>query len=54
MVFFLMVEGSQIDWAGHANDSEQILKEMADFDEAIGVALEVCTKRWKYTCHSHG
>jgi len=42
--FFLMIEGSQIDWAGHANDSEQILKEMADFDEAIGVALEFAQK----------
>jgi alkaline phosphatase len=38
--FFLMVEGSQIDWAGHANNSDQILKEMADFDDAIGVALD--------------
>ncbi len=37
--FFLMIEGSQIDWAGHENNSEQILKEMADFDDAIGVAL---------------
>lgn len=38
--FFLMVEGSQIDWAGHDNNSEQILKEMADFDDAIGVVLD--------------
>jgi len=42
--FFLMVEGSQIDWAGHDNNSEQILKEMADFDDAIGVALDFAQK----------
>lgn len=37
--FFLMVEGSQIDWAGHDNKSDQIAVEMADFDDAIGEAL---------------
>lgn len=37
--FFLMVEGSQIDWGGHANNSEYIISEMIDFDEAIGVVL---------------
>lgn len=38
--FFLMVEGSQIDWAGHANDMEYILTEMLAFDDAIGVAMD--------------
>ncbi|MCU0346306.1 MAG: alkaline phosphatase [Saprospiraceae bacterium] len=38
--FFLMVEGSQIDWGGHANDSEYIISEMIEFDNAIGAALE--------------
>ncbi len=38
--FFLMVEGSQIDWAGHDNDSDGILTEMIDFDEAIGVGMD--------------
>lgn len=38
--FFLMVEGAQIDWAGHANDSAFLLSEMYDFDKAMGVALE--------------
>ncbi len=37
--FFLMVEGSQIDWAGHDNNSNDIIKEVIDFDNAIGVAL---------------
>lgn len=38
--FFLMVEGSQIDWGGHANNTATIVGEMIDFDEAIGKALE--------------
>ncbi len=38
--FFLMVEGSQIDWAGHANDSAYLLAEMHDFDRAVGEALK--------------
>jgi alkaline phosphatase len=36
--FFLMVEGSQIDWAGHENDHDWLIDEMADFDGAVGVA----------------
>lgn len=38
--FFLMVEGSQIDWGGHANDAEYIIEEMKDFDKTLGVALD--------------
>lgn len=38
--FFLMVESSQIDWGGHANDSDYIISEMLDFDKAIGAILE--------------
>lgn len=38
--FFLVVEGSQIDWGGHANDSEYIISEMIDFDKAVGKVLE--------------
>ena len=38
--FFLMIEGSQIDWGGHANDSEYIISEMLDFDKTIGQVLE--------------
>lgn len=38
--FFLMVEGSQIDWGGHANDAEYIRTEVMDFDKAIKVALD--------------
>lgn len=42
--FFLMVEGSQIDWGGHANDITYIVEEMLDFDKAIGVVLEFASK----------
>jgi alkaline phosphatase len=42
--FFLMVEGSQIDWGGHANDAQYISSEMIDFDDAIGEALAFAQK----------
>jgi alkaline phosphatase len=42
--FFLMVEGSQIDWGGHDNDIDYILEEMIDFDEAVGVGLQFAEK----------
>jgi len=38
--FFLMVEGSAIDLRSHANDAGGILREMADFDRAIGIAYD--------------
>lgn len=38
--FFLMVEGSQIDWAGHANDIEYLLAETIAFDESVRVVQE--------------
>ena len=37
--FFLMIEGSQIDWGGHANNTPYVLREVKDFDDAIGVVL---------------
>jgi alkaline phosphatase len=33
--FFLMVEGSQIDWGGHDNDVEYVISETLDFDSTI-------------------
>ncbi|MCK5782208.1 MAG: alkaline phosphatase [Flavobacteriales bacterium] len=42
--FFLMVEGSQIDWAAHGNNTEQLIGELADFDRAIGEALKFAEK----------
>lgn len=38
--FFLMVEGSQIDWGGHENNTSYIVQELLDFDRAVGKALE--------------
>lgn len=38
--FFLMVEGSQIDHAGHNNDAEEVVSETLDFDRAIAVAMD--------------
>jgi len=38
--FFLMVEGSQIDWGGHENDAEYIKQEVIDFDRVVGKALD--------------
>jgi len=38
--FFLMVEGSQIDWAAHRNSIPGVISEMEDFDSAIRVVLE--------------
>lgn len=37
---FLLVEGSQIDWAGHDKDFPQMLREVEDFDAAVGAALD--------------
>lgn len=37
--FFLMLEGSQIDWACHAKNGERAVAEMLDFDAAIGEVL---------------
>lgn len=37
--FFLMIEGSQIDWGGHNNDADYIIKETIDFDLAIQKVL---------------
>lgn len=36
--FFLIIEGSQIDWEAHDNNTEGIITEMIDFDKAIGIA----------------
>lgn len=40
----MMVEGSQIDWGGHANNTIYIVNEMLDFDRAVGKALEFASK----------
>ncbi|WP_377890661.1 alkaline phosphatase [Alkalihalobacillus sp. R86527] len=42
--FFLMVEGSQIDWAGHDNDAVAAMSEMQDFEQAYKEAIEFAKK----------
>ena len=39
-----MIEGSQIDWGGHANNSDYIVSEMIDFDHVIGKVLDFAKK----------
>ena len=43
--FFLMIEGAQIDWAGHANDGKLMIKETLDFDQTIGEILAFAKKK---------
>ncbi|RLD78616.1 MAG: alkaline phosphatase, partial [Bacteroidetes bacterium] len=42
--FFLMVEGSQIDWAGHDNNADYLIAELLDFDKTVGVAMNFAEK----------
>ena len=43
--FFLMVEGGQIDWAGHENDAGLLLHEMLKFDETVAYVFDWVKKR---------
>lgn len=38
--FFLMIEGSQIDWGGHANLTDYVVSEFLEFNEIIGYVLD--------------
>jgi alkaline phosphatase len=42
--FFLMVEGSQIDWGNHANNARYVVSEVLDMDKSIGAALDFAQK----------
>ncbi len=42
--FFLMVEGSKIDWAAHDNDAKTVADEFLAFDEAVRVAIDFARK----------
>lgn len=46
--FFLMIEGSQIDWGGHANKADYIISEMIEFDHVVGYVAD-WTKKDKNT-----
>lgn len=43
--FFLMVEGSQIDWAGHDNDIVGAMSEVKDFEAAFHAAIQFALNR---------
>jgi alkaline phosphatase len=46
--FFLVIEGSQIDWAGHANAIEYQIGETLAFDEAVQVVMDWVNERpWR-------
>ncbi len=42
--FFLMVEGSKVDWAAHANDPGAVVNEFLAFDKAVGAAMDFARK----------
>ena len=42
--YFLMVEGSQIDWAGHGNQVEFMIAEMNDFNQLVNWVLDMAEK----------
>lgn len=42
--FILMVEGAQIDWAGHSNNAEYLIAEMMDFEKTVQLAFDFAKK----------
>jgi alkaline phosphatase len=56
--FFLMVEGSQVDWAGHAMDPIHMITDFLAFDKAVATALEFAkttdTVIWIFPDHDTG
>lgn len=38
--FFLMIEGSQIDWGAHKKNTKYVVDEMLDFDRTVGEVLK--------------
>jgi alkaline phosphatase len=38
--YFLMIEGSQIDWAGHGNQAEYMIAEMNDFEQTVNFVMD--------------
>lgn len=42
--YFLMVEGSQIDWAGHGNQQSLMIAEVNDFERTVNEVLDYAEK----------
>lgn len=55
--FFLMVEGSKVDWAAHANDPIAMITDFLAFDEAVKVATDFAIQNGNtavIVCPDHG
>jgi alkaline phosphatase len=55
--FFLMVEGSKVDWAAHDNHAEKMVSEFLAFDDAVKVAIDFAKKDGNTAvviCPDHG
>ena len=42
--FFIMIEGSMIDWGGHENNKDYVIQELLDMDKAVKYANEYAVK----------
>lgn len=42
--FFMMIEGSQIDWGGHDKNKDYVVNETVDFDNAVGTVLDFAAR----------
>lgn len=42
--FFMMIEGSQIDWGGHANDANYVVTELQEFEQVVAEVLDFAEK----------
>lgn len=47
--FFLMVEGSKVDYAAHANDPVTCIREYLEFDKSVQVAIDFAKKNGNTT-----
>lgn len=55
--FFLMVEGSKVDWAAHDNNAAKMVSEFLAFDDAVKVAVDFAEKDGNTAvimCPDHG
>lgn len=59
--FFMMVEGSKVDWSAHNNDPIGVITEFLAFDKAVGAAIKFAKEKEKegietiiVICPDHG
>ena len=51
--FFLMVEGSQVDWAAHNNDPVGVISDFMAFDRAVQVGLDFAWGEGDFKSNGH-